>query len=109
MKKKVFLSFFILGLLVLSLIKSTNKVPTTSEILLLNVEALATNENVGFCITTQNHTFISLKCENGTNVGVWQYSFTCTGGKGSCYGTLGTGGVDCNGNTFTPVYSSQSC
>ena len=72
-----------------------------SDLALANVEALAQNEDGGNgpCYTFQSSSIDRIVCYGGYTY-MTTYSFDCNGSNGSCSGTIGSTGKDCNGNSY---------
>jgi hypothetical protein len=105
MKKKILSGIFALALLIAAgygVSKSMNGNADLSLLALSNVEALAQSEDgdgTGPCYTLQSSSINRVVCYGGYTY-ITTYSFDCVGGNGSCSGTIGSTGTDCQGNSF---------
>ncbi|RNC63302.1 NVEALA domain-containing protein [Proteiniphilum sp. X52] len=105
MKKRVLSGLFALALLVAvgyGVSQTMKSEANLSDLALTNVEALAQNENGGGngpCYTFQSSSTDRIVCYGGYTY-ITTYSFSCNGSNGSCSGTIGSTGTDCNGNPF---------
>jgi len=104
MKKKILSGIFALALLITAgygVSKSMNGNADLSMLALSNVEALAEGERRGngACYTLQSSSIDRVVCYRGYAY-ITTYSFDCVGGNGSCSGTIGSMGTDCQGNSF---------
>ena len=104
MKKKILSGIFALALLITAgygVSKSVNGNGDLSFLVLSNVEALAEGEGGGngACYTLQSSSIDQMVYYGGYAY-ITTYSFDCVGGNGSCSGTIGSTGTDCQENSF---------